>query len=77
LARWLAVATLAVYLLAMGCAFWGLRPRDYKLYRHNLSGMREELDQITSYKSRWFKYASGAFVTGSVLLALLIGSIIL
>jgi hypothetical protein len=77
LARWLAVGTLAVYLLAMGCAFLGLRPRDYKLYRHNLTGMRDELDKITKYKSRWFQYASAAFVSGSVLLALLIGSIIL
>jgi hypothetical protein len=55
---------------------WGIQLRSYKLYRSNLTGMREELDKMIAYKSRWLRYAGILFALGSVALAGLIISII-
>jgi hypothetical protein len=76
LPKLLALATLGAYLLTMLCAFLGVQPRDYDKYEYNLTEMRRELDKITGYKSRWFKWASILFMAGSILLTALISSII-
>jgi hypothetical protein len=76
LPRVLTIATLGAFLLAMLCSFIGVQPRDYQKFDHNLTEMRRELAKITSYKSCWFKWGSGLFVAGCVLLTALIVSII-
>lgn len=77
IAKVLTLATLALYLIAIVVAMRGLRPREYKRYRHNLTEMRNVLDEIISYKSRWLKAAGILFLCGTVSLSLLIGYIIL
>ena len=77
LAKVLVIATLAFYLLALGAGLWCVQPRSYKLYRHNLTEMREELDKIIAHKSRWLRIAGVLFAIGSVSLAALIISIII
>ena len=76
-AKGLTLATLAFYLGAMIMGVRAIRPRDYKRYRHNLTEMRNVLDDIIGYKSRWLKVAGVLFVLGSLTLALLIASIVL
>ncbi len=73
----LLVLTLAGYLLAMLMGMRTLQPRDYKLYRTNLSGMREELDKIIANKSGSLRAAGVAFWLASLLLALTIAVIVL
>jgi hypothetical protein len=63
--------------LALGAGLWGVQPRSYKLYRRNLTGMREELDKIIAHKSRWLRRVGVLFAIGSVSLAALIISIII
>ena len=60
-AQWLAVGTLALYLLAMLGGVITLWPRRYRRHHHNLSKLREELEAITRHKSRWFTAASVLF----------------
>ena len=76
-AKVLAIATLSLYLSALLMGVWAVQPRDYKRYRHNLTEMKNVLDEIINFKARWLKVASILFVLGSVTLALLIGAIIL
>ncbi len=75
-AQWTAVVTLALYIAAMLCGVVTLWPRSYRRYHHNLTRLGEELENITRHKSRWFTFASGLFVLGSLCLALLIGAVI-
>jgi hypothetical protein len=77
LAKFLSIVTLACYIVAMLLAFRAIQPRDYKLYRMNLDGMRDELDKIISHKKRPLWWAGALFWIASALLAFLIGTIIL
>lgn len=72
-----AIVTLTLYVAALFCALWTVHPRSYKRYRHNLSGMREELDKIIANKTRTLQWAGILFFFGSLMLALLIGAVIL
>jgi hypothetical protein len=76
-AKVLVIVTLVFYLLALGTGLWCVQPRSYKLYRHNLTKMRAELDNIIAHKSRWLRWAGVLFAIGSVSLAALIISIII
>ncbi len=76
LARWLAIATLALYILAMLTAFLVLQPRKYRRYTHNLTEMRNQFEVILAHKVRWFNWAAVLFVLGSLALAALVGSIL-
>ncbi|SRR5579884_699518 len=75
-AKILVVLTLVLYLLAMGLSVLATQPRHYNRYRYNLSRMREELNRITSYKVRRLRGAKLLFLTGSVVLAALIVSVL-
>lgn len=75
-ARGLTVAALAFYVGAMVMGVRAIRPRDYQRYRHNLTEMRNVLDDIIGYKSRWLKVAGTLFVLGSLALALLVASLV-
>jgi hypothetical protein len=53
-----------------------VQPRDYKLYRHNLDRMRQELDRLIANKKRSLWWAGALFWIGSTILAILIATII-
>ena len=76
-AKVLAILTLGFYLGAMAFAMWTLQPRNYRLYRHNLTRLRGELDRIIAHKSGTLKVAGILFWLGSLYLALLIVAVIL
>ena len=76
LAKALAMMTLALYLAAMVTSVRAIRPRKYRRYAYNLTGMRQVLEEIIGYKSRGLKVAGSLFVLGSLALALLISAII-
>lgn len=76
-ARWLAVIVLGLYLAAMFCGLWTVQPRDYKLFRHNLTGMREELDKMIANKSRNLRWAGIFFALGSLALVGLVAGLII
>ena len=76
-AKLLGLVILGCYVVAMLLGLRTVHPRDYKLYRHNLDGMRAELDRILANKRRSLFWAGMTFWLGSVFLALLIGVIIL
>ena len=73
----LALLTLFFYLAAMYLGMRTMQPRSYRLYRQNLSGMREELDIIIAYKSRSLKLGGVVFWLASLMLGLLIAVVIL
>jgi len=76
-ARVLTIATLVFYLAALLTGVRVIQPREYRRYRYNLTEMRQVLEEIISFKTRWLKVAGILFMLGSVSLALLIGVIIL
>ena len=77
LARLLGALVLLAYVLAILLAMRAVQPRDYKLYRENLTGMREELDKIIANKSGALRLAGITFWVGAALLAGLVGAIML
>jgi hypothetical protein len=76
-AKLLSIIVLGCYVVAMLLGLRTVHPRDYKLYRHNLDGMRAELDRILANKKYSLFWAGVTFWVGSGFLALLIGVIIL
>ncbi len=76
-AKFLAILTMVLYLVAMYLGMQAIQPRKYSLYRHNLAGMKQELEKIVNDKVRAVRWAGTFFCLGSAALALLIGSIIL
>ena len=75
--RLLLILALVLYVGAMYAAWHGLRPRSYKLYRQNLTEMREELDKIIAIKSSYMQWAGGLFWGGSLVLLVLIALVLL
>jgi hypothetical protein len=71
-AKILGIGALGSYLAALLLALWGVQPRSYKHYRHNLTGMREVFDAILAQKTLWLRWAGGLFGLGAVLLTALI-----
>ncbi len=74
--KYLVIAILICYLLAMGMGMWAIQPRSYKLYRHNLTEMGKEMDRMIAHKSRWVHWAGILFALGSIALAGLVVFII-
>jgi len=77
LARLLAVLVVIANLAAILLAMRAVQPRSYKLFRENLTGMREELDKIITHKSGALRLAGITFWIGAALLAGLIATIVL
>lgn len=75
-AKWFVIITLILYLLALGAGIWGIQPRSYKRYTHNVSALGRELEKITRHKMRWVRIAGILFALGTVALAILVISII-
>ncbi|MFQ5344182.1 MAG: hypothetical protein ACE5F6_21780 [Anaerolineae bacterium] len=76
-ARVLTVVTLAFYLAAMLMGVLAVQPREYRRYRHNLTEMRNVIEEIISFKKRWLQVAGILFVLGTLSLGLLVGAIVL
>jgi hypothetical protein len=74
--KFLSLVVLACYVIAMLMAFRTVQPRDYKLFRHNLDQMRQELDRLIANKKRALWWAGALFWIGSAILAVLIATII-
>jgi hypothetical protein len=72
-AKVLSILVLACYIVAMALAFRVVHPRDYRLWRYNLDGMRQELDRLIANKKRSLFLAGLTFWFGCLGLALLIG----
>ena len=62
---------LIFYLLAMYFAWDCLRPLSYARFRHNLTGMREELDKMAQHKTRALRRAGRLFWMASIVLVAL------
>lgn len=75
-AKWLMLASLALYLLAMAAGVIALNPQPYRRSRHGLTDMRTELDKMLARKFRWFRIGIRLFFGGSIALAALIVVII-
>lgn len=76
IAKLVSTIILACYVVALALAFRVVHPRDYRLYRYNLNGMRQERDKILRNKRHSLFWAGVTFWSGSVGLAVLIGMII-
>lgn len=76
LAKAMVVATLALYMAALFMGMLVIRPRFYKLYRYNLTQMKEEVGKMVDFKSRWLFWGGIFFWLGSIFLSALIVLII-
>jgi hypothetical protein len=76
-AQWEAVSVLALLVIALLAGVITVQPKRYKFPRADLGRMRQELETILTFKSRWMKVATWAFFLGTGVLALLIGTLIL
>ena len=75
-AKWLALATLGFYLLALLAGVLAVQPRTYDRSHAGLDRLRDELARIVAYKMRWFRVGVWLFFAGSLTLAALIALII-
>jgi hypothetical protein len=75
--KYLIIAILICYLIAMGMGMWAIQPRNYGLYQYNVTRQEEEWKRIIARKKFWVRFAGILFGIGTVALAGLIVSIIL
>lgn len=75
-AKWLALATLACYLLALLAGVLAVQPRRYERHHAGLDQLRQELAHIVKYKTRWFRVGVWLLFAGSLTLAALVALII-
>ena len=74
--KYLVIAILLCYLLAMWMAMKAIQPRDYHRYRYEGQKRAKELQQMIAFKKRWVQRAGILFGLGTIILAGLIISII-
>lgn len=72
----LGALALGVFVVAMLVSAFAMMPRTYKRYESNMTLLREELDKIISFKLWMVRLGGGLFITGTILLAGLLFSII-
>jgi hypothetical protein len=75
--KYLIIAILICYLIAMGMGMWAIQPRNYGLYQYNVTRQEKEWEQLIARKKFWVRFAGILFGIGTVALAGLIVSIIL
>lgn len=75
--QWEAISVLALLVIALLAGVITVQPRKYNFPKADLGRMRQELETILTFKSRWMKMATWAFFLGTGALALLIGTLIL
>jgi hypothetical protein len=74
--KYLIIAILICYLVAIAMGMVAIQPRRYDLYRYNVTRMRKELDRILNWKRRWVQWAGILFALGTLALAGLVVSLI-
>src|SRR5579864_17426 len=75
--KYLVIAILVCYLVAMGIGILAIQPRRYDLYRYNITQMSNEWKRMLTYKKRLVQWAGILFALGTIALAGLIVSIII
>jgi hypothetical protein len=75
--KYLIIAILLCYLVAMGLAVLAIQPRNYHRYRYQVQKMAEELQRMIARKKCLVQWAGILFGLGTVALAGLIVVIIL
>jgi hypothetical protein len=76
LARYLVMAALIAFIFSLYASMRVVLPRNYRLFRNNLTGMRTELDRMIADKVRGVQVAYILFWCGSILLVALTGVLI-
>ena len=74
--KYLVIAALLCYLVALALGMLAIRPRSYTWHRYQSSTMAQTLKKIITYKKRLIQGAGILFAIGSLILAGLIVSII-
>jgi hypothetical protein len=74
--QYLALGVVTLLMLALLAGVRTIQPRAYTFPEADLTRMREELQTILAFKSRWMRMATWLFCTGAGLLAVLIASLI-
>ena len=74
--KFLIIAILVCYLLAMGMGMWAIQPQNYKYHAFDITRQEEEWKRIVSRKKRWVRLAGLLFGLGTIALAGLIIAII-
>ena len=72
----LATGVLVAFVLALFFGVLTVQPRSYNYFPHNLSGMKDQLKKIITYKSWCMIAATWAFFIGALLLAVLVGTLV-
>jgi hypothetical protein len=75
-AKWLALVTLALYLLALLAGVLAVQPRTYARSHAGVDRLRKELARIVAYKRWWFRASTWLLFGGSLALAALIALVI-
>lgn len=76
-AQYLALGVLTLLMLALLSGVRTIQPRAYNFPAADLTGMRQELQNILTFKSRWMRAATWLFGAGAGLFAVLIASLII
>jgi hypothetical protein len=74
--KYLVIATLLCYLVALALGMLAIRPRSYTWHRYQSATMAQTFKKIVNYKKRLVQWAGILFAVGTLILALLIVSIV-
>ena len=74
--KYLVIATLLCYLVALALGMLAIRPRTYTWHRYQSATMAQTLNKLIAYKKRLIQWAGVVFAIGTLLLAALIMVII-
>lgn len=74
--KYLVIAILLCYLVALALGMLAIRPRSYTWHRYQSSTMTETLKKMIAYKKRLVQWAGILFALGTIVLAVLIVSLI-
>jgi len=74
--KYLVIAILLCYLVALALGMLAIRPRSYTWHRYQSSTMAQTLKKIITYKKRLIQGAGILFAIGTLILAALIVSIV-
>ena len=74
--KYMVIAVLIFYILAMLAGMWTAFPREYKRYPNNLTQMEAEFKKIIANKRNALSVAGGSFLLGSILLAALLAQLV-
>lgn len=76
LAKALIFLTLLGYIAALLAGVIAVQPKAYARSHHGLTRLRQELEKMLAYKTRWFRIGTALFFVASLLLMSLLVAII-